>query len=345
MIIGKIILCFIVLLVVPELLGLLITKIMKEDQNLFSSMVIGYLAEFTSFEIIYLILFFGNFSFRVVQYTWTSIIFIISTISLFLNIKNFKTIIHNTIQDLKKMSKLIIIFIIMVVLQIYVPVRYMQHVDPDDSFYLGISTTAIQTNTMFKFDPYNGKALTKSPLRYALSGLTIYFAVIAKDLNIHTAILEHTIWPAIIISLEYIVYAYIGKKLFKNDKSKLTYFLIFLAMINIFGFISVYTNFSFMAYRSWQGKAMIANFIIPLTWLIFLECIEKNKKIGWWLLLTSVVISSTFMTELGVIVLPMIIGVLCILNFIREKKISNVLKSIICCLPQVILGYIYLIFK
>lgn len=344
MIILKIILCILMLVINPILVGSLITKFMKE-KNILLVFILGYFAQFASFEIIYLPMYFLGCSFKAVVYAWGITSLLLSIISIILNRNELKTLIKNTVSNIKIMPKLALVWCVLVCVQIYFPVRYMQQIDPDDAFYLAITTTTIETNSLFKVDAYTGEGAQEDILRYAMSGLTIYFATISYLTDVHPAILEHTIWPIVAIILEFSLYTLIGNKLLKEDKEKLSYFLIFLATVYIFGWISVYTNFAFFAYRSWQGKNLIANLIIPAVWLLYIMCMENDKKVIYWLSFLMLMISSVFTTEMGVFLIPVEVGILSLIYLVQDRKILNFIKSIACCIPQIMIGLIYLIFK
>lgn len=344
MLILKIILGCIILLISPGLLGLIFTKFLKEKNNLFFSFVIGYVVEFSSFELIYVPMYFAEMSFKSVLWSWTILMIALVILSVILNYKEFKNIGKDTINILKKMPKILTtVFALLVFLQIIYPVKYMQIIDPDDAFYLATVNTTIDTNSLFKYNAYDGSEYSYMPLRYSLAGLCTYFGVTSELISIHPSIFMHTIWPAIIIPLEYIIYAGIAKKIFNGNKEKIGFFMIFLATIHIFGFISVFMNFSFFAYRSWQGKSLIANLIVPLIWLISLYCIEDRNKFINWLLLFLVMLSACFVTEMGVFLAPITLAILAIIHLFENKKFIDIFKYLICCIPQLIIGLLYII--
>ena len=335
--------CILLIIVIPIALGLFAIRFKKEKNNPFLAFVIGYIIQFASFELIYVPMYFAKMSFQVVLYTWSTFILILSIISLIINRKRFKKIMKQTVEMIKNAPKMLtIIFCLFLALQIVVPMLYTQKIDPDDAFYLATINTTIETNSLFEYNAYDGSRYAGRPLRYSLSGLQIYFATLSQILNIHPAILIHTIWPSIIIPLEFVLYGLIGKRLFNNHKEKTMYFLIFLSMIYMFGAFSVYTNFSFFAYRSWQGKALIGNFVLPMIWLCYFYC-TQNDQWGDWLLLLCTMITACFVTEIGVFLAPFALGILAILDAIQNKKIKNLFKFGSCCLPQLIIGILYLI--
>ena len=344
MIILKIFLGIILLLVIPELLGLLFTKFMTEKNNLCFSLIIGYIVEISTFEILYLPIYYLNASFKMLFYTWIILMLVLSGLAIIFTYKSIIEIFQNLKNSIIEAPKVLtIVFVLLVALQVYYPVRYMQIIDPDDAFYLSTVNITIETNSLFKYNAYDGSQYTERPLRYCLSGLCAYYAVMSEILQIHPAIFTHTIWPAIIIPIEYLIYIFIAKKLFNNDKEKNLYFMILLAIIHIFGYVSIYMDFSFFAYRSWQGKALIGNFIIPLIWLNCFYCIEERNKVVNWLLLLLISISACFVTEMGVFLTPNVVAIFVIIHLIKNKKFLDIFKYMACCVPQFIVGLLYIL--
>lgn len=302
----NVILSIVILIIVPAILGMLITFFCKtnEKNNLLFSFVVGYLMEFATFELIYLPMYFFDCSFKLLQYVWTFLIIALVILSLLINRKRIKEIFSITWKKMTSLPYTFLIVLLLILLQIYVPVTYRQRVDSDDAFYLATTNTTIQTNSLFKYNGYDGVKYEKRDLRYSMSGLVIYYAVLSEIIGIHPAILEHTILPIIIIPLEFMVYALIGNKLLKKNKEKLAHFLILLSLIHVLGFISIFTNFTFFACRSWQGKSLLANFIIPVTWLIYTLCIENNKKLAYWIIFLLIMCASCFVTQMGTYLVP-----------------------------------------
>lgn len=345
MILLKLFFCGIVLFLIPEWLGLFILRKTEEKENVFLAFVVGYLFEFASFEVLYVPMYFLQCSFQTVAYSWIVVIFLLTIVSIWVNRKRGNEILQATLHGIKNMPKFILIFLIIVAIQIYFPVRYRQQIDPDDAFYLATVTTTLETNSLFKINAYDGTEYEENMLRYSMSGLAIWFASLSKLLSIHPAILQHTIWPIVAILLEMTIYGLLGNQLVKKDKEKLTYFLILLSMVYAFGFFSVYTNFSFFAYRSWQGKALIANLVVPATWLFYLKCVENDKNLVNWFVFVLTMISACFVTEMGVFLIPVEVAVLSFISLCQERKILNFIKTCACCAPQLLVGLIYLIFQ
>ena len=57
-----------------------------------------------------------------------------------------------------------------------------------------------------------------------------------------------------------------------------TFIDILLSIINIFGNYSIRTNFTFLLFRIWQGKAILANIMLPSIWLMIWNYIDNIRK-------------------------------------------------------------------
>ena len=57
---------------------------------------------------------------------------------------------------------------ILILFQLVVVVLYA-HMDEDDAFYVGTATTAVETDSLYAYNPYTGAAYNVLPSRYILS--------------------------------------------------------------------------------------------------------------------------------------------------------------------------------
>lgn len=345
MIVLKIVLCLIILFVIPELIGGLITKFMKEKNNLLWAFVIGYLIEFAILELLAVPMIFLKLKFTTLLYTWSTIIGALLTVSFLLNVKKFS--LKNVIEYLKKIKEKLNIIsflaIVLIFIQIIISVLYT-HTDADDAFFVGTATTTITQNSMYRVAAENGSNYGKLPSRYVLSPFPLFTASISSIVHIHPAIVAHTIFPPVFILLAYIIYALIAQKLFDNNEKDTSIFLIFLSIIYIFGNVTRHTNFTFLLARIWQGKAILANIILPSIWLMALNDWENNTVISLFSLFITM-IAACFVTEMGIALAPITLILFVIVFSIMYKKPSYLLRNLICMIPSIIYFGIYLMIK
>ena len=64
---------------------------------------------------------------------------------------------------------------ILILIQLIVVVLYA-HMDEDDAFYVGTATTAVETDSLYAYNPYTGAAYNVLPSRYILSPFPAFLA-------------------------------------------------------------------------------------------------------------------------------------------------------------------------
>lgn len=337
------ILSIIWLMIVPCFIGLNIIKIAKKD-NVFLAYIVGILIEFLVFEILAVPFTFLKFSFNSLKWAWTIIIILLTIISIIKNKMNFRKIINNNLDDVKKNPKILnIIFLILVLFQAYMGFTYMYE-DYDDSNFVAKATIAKDTNTLFVYNDI-GEKYDVFPTRHVFSPFPYWTATISELTYSHPAIIAHTIFPVIFIGLGYSLYYLIGIALFKNNKEKVFTFLIILCILYIFGKYSRYAIFVRLLGRSWQGKSLLANIILPFILYIFLEYIgDSEEKFGWFLFFITLW-AGDLLSSMSLF-LPLISsGILVVLFAIKDKNIKYIFKFIPCCIPNLVYGIMYFIIK
>ena len=344
MIILKIFIMFFVLLIIPEFIGMLITRFLR-DRNIIINFVVGFLANLALFQLIAIPLILCSCSFNLLYYTYLFVILCITIISIIVNIKEFKAIITNTINEIKSNSKLLMLCVIALIgLQIFISIYYT-HIDDDDTIYVGTSTTTLGTNSMYIADARTGKNYNTFPKKYALAPFSIYVSVISKCSLIHPAIIAHTVLPSVLIFLSYMVYLLIGNELFDGNKKSAILFLIILSIVNLWGNYSPKTNYSFLLFRIWQGKAILANIVIPAIWLFFLKAEKNEFKLIDCIILTIVNFAGTLTTTLGIGFPSIVLLILAIIFSIINKRKDYIAKTMLCCVPSFIIGIIYFLYN
>lgn len=217
------------------------------------------------------------------------------------------------------------------------------HLDQDDAFYVATATTAVETNTVMEIDPYMGFAYEMLPARYVLSPFPVFLAVISKLWKIHPTIIAHTIFPVVFLLMSYAVYMLIGRELFK-DRRKEQVFLLAIVVVQMFSFFSVYTSGTFLHLRLWQGKAFLANIIIPFIFLLFAEMIKEEERKLWGALFITIT-AAALVSSMGILLGPLTLGMLTLGHIVVKRTPNILLKSLLCCSTSVILGTVYLLIR
>ena len=223
----------------------------------------------------------------------------------------------------------------------------MTSFDGDDAYYVVQSLLADETDTLYRILPYTGLS-TSLDLRHSLAVFPIWIAYIARMSGVHATIVAHSVLPLVMIPVTYWIYLEIGKKILRRELHKLPMFMIFICVMQIFGNVSIYTNATFFLTRTWQGKSLLANVVLPaiiwlVLWIFDSENYEKETRVGLWSLLVVTNFVAAMSSTASVFLAAMLIGVIGLVMGIKEKDIQIPLRLMMSCIPLVIYGTMYLL--
>jgi len=333
------------LIIIPCFIGLyIITYAKRKNKNILLAYIIGILIEFLVFQILAIPFTFLRFSFHSLRITWTIFMIMIWIVSIVLNRKNLKSIAVENLKKIKEMPKILTTaFLLLLIFQGYMSFTYMYE-DYDDSNFVAKATIARDTDTLFVYNDI-GEKNDSFPIRYVFSPFPYFTATVSELVDIHPAIMAHTIFPVVFLGMGYIIFYLIGSSLFKDDKKKIMVFMIFLSLLYIFGKYTRYAIFVRLLGRAWQGKSLLANIILPFIIYLFLEFIGEEKDGFYWIVLFITLWAGDLLSSMAIF-LPLIAsGILVVLYTIKDKNIKYILKWILCCIPSLVYGIMYLIIK
>lgn len=241
-----------------------------------------------------------------------------------------------------------LIFAVIVVFQMYMAFTRASF-DGDDAYYSVQGLIAQQHDTLYRINPNTGYS---SPLdvRHAMALIPVWEAFIGDMSGIHTTIIAHSVAPLILLPLTYMVYFRIGKKLFDGKKDMIPVFMIIMALFQMFGNVSIYTNETFLLTRTWQGKSVAGNFIIPMVFWIFLSLFEKkdnwSKKqgnAGYWIMLACLNLAAGVSSSLAVLLSALLTAGLAVLFAVKERRFSVLVWAGLSCIPSAAYVLTYLV--
>ena len=326
----NIILILFFLVLVPYVFGKVLIN--TGDNQIFFPWVLGNIFQMSVFFVIAIVFIIIRLKFFVLWKFYTVMLIILFGLSVIFY--------RNKIRIKMKIGKIDIIKIIsivLIVLQLFVKLKYA-NINNDDASFVVLSTEMIETNNMYYMDDTG-----KLNERRALAPISAYYSTLSKQTGIQVTILTHSIIPLIFIVMSYVVYFNIGKKLVKEDED-VWLMMILLSLLNIFSF-SIKSASHYMLLYTWFGRSILATTIIPLIWCLSFDAMSKESKWNSWLLIFLAVLSGCLGSEMAIIVLPIILMGLSIAFGISDKKIEYIFKSIICIIPCIIIGVIYLKIK
>ncbi|MGN1313926.1 MAG: DUF6077 domain-containing protein [Lachnospiraceae bacterium] len=219
--------------------------------------------------------------------------------------------------------------------------------DGDDAYYVVQSVITDETDTLYRILPYTGLS-TSLDYRHSMAVFPIWIAYIARITGIHATIISHTILPVILISLTYWIYLEAGKQLLREKKELLPGFMILVCALQIFGNVSIYPGSTFLLMRTWQGKSMLANVVIPAIFMILLWIYNRDSSRpsagkGLWILLFMINIVAAMMSTASVFLNVLLLAVIGFVIAVRQKNPKALLKLGLTCIPCGVYGLLYVL--
>ena len=363
-IVGEVFKLIFWLLCAPMVIGLLFNFILpKEKRSVGVTFLLGFLIYLAVFEVIAIYcmttIMYSAFAYCVKYFliaSWILIVLGIGRVCYSFFIKKDRNLIVSNRAIVMKITATKVYWLIffgLLVFQLVMSV-VMASFDGDDAYYVVESLLAQQADVMNTILPYTGNS-TSLDIRHALAVITMWIGFIAKVSGVHATIVSHSVIPLLIIPLVYLVYAQIGKVLFKDKKEMVPVFLIIVSFLMIFGNVSHYTPATFFLMRTWQGKAMVGNLVFPMIFWIFLEMYENvkacNKEISvdkagrssvyLWIMLALVNMLSGMCSAMGVIFGSGIIALLSLLLLIFSRNWKVIIGAFFCMIPNLIYLALY----
>ena len=342
--------------IIPLCVGLIPVKLMeKHYRSLGVAYISGFITTLAVFQIIVVpIVILHDRGMRLVVPLFTAVTVLVAAVGVFIAIrdrkKNGSLIGKEGLPQFSKFRKeegaYWIVAILLIAFQMFMAFT-LTSFDGDDAYYVVQSVLADETDTLYRILPYTGLS-TSLDLRHSLAVFPIWIAYIARMSGIHATIVAHSVLPLVLIPLTYGIYYEIGKKILRREKHKLPIFMIFVSLLQIFGNVSIYTGSTFFLTRTWQGKSLLANVVLPaiiwlVLWIFDSENYEKEHRVGLWVVLITTNFVAAMSSTASVFLAAVLIGVTGLVMGIKEKDIQIPLRLMISCIPLVIYGVLFLL--
>lgn len=214
----------------------------------------------------------------------------------------------------------------------------------DDAFYVAISTITVDAETMYSKLPYTG-GTTGLDARHGLAPFPIWISVLSVLSGVPAVTLAHIAIPIVLIMMAYAIYYVIGCHLLEKRRKYLPYFMILTEIMILFGGYSVYSAENFLLVRTSQGKAVLANIIIPFLLLLFMILLEriqrKERTLKVWLLIALSMVTACLCSTLGALLVCILLGIVGLCILVCYRKWSVLLGMVVCCMVPVGVAVLY----
>lgn len=216
----------------------------------------------------------------------------------------------------------------------------------DDAFYVAVSSITAESGTMYQVLPYTGGA-TGLDARHGLAPFPVWVAMLSRVSGMHSATVAQIVLPVVLIGMAYAVFFMLGRHLFSDNCRRLPLFMLFMELLVIFGGQSLYTTENFLLVRTAQGKAVLADIVIPFIFLLLLilfEKIQQGERAGlkFWLLLALAMAAGCLCSTQGALLTCMLLGAGIVCASVCYRRWKLLLPMLACCIVPVIMAFLYL---
>lgn len=334
--------------VLPAIVGYGTSKCLKQSSNIWKDIVYGNIVIWAMFQIV-------CFCCIIFNATLTCLVSIMVSVVLLMSIavcimcremfgvycKRIEAFIFDK-NVLKWVS--VVIVIAWVIWEIV-----MQHTDADDYEFVAYATAARQSNRLLRTDPNTGGVLSVLQMKRVVAPFPMLIAAYSVIINVHPAVMSHSVMPAILVALAYMVYYNLGLKIFQVDeenkhKKDMCYiFLLFITIMLAFGGYSTRTMGSMLILRSWQGKAVLASIMLPCVFEILMNIMRRGITRELWFSLAITIMAGTLTSAMAEILLPSLVGCFAIVYTIKKKSVVDGGKLLLACFPCFFFIVVYLL--
>lgn len=233
-----------------------------------------------------------------------------------------------------------------------------QHYDGDDAYYVAQSVVADEMDTMYQRDVYNGFPLGHIDTRHALAAFPMLIAWLGEVCEVHPTIMAHTILAPILILLTYAAYFLMAQILFGkhqvqektgiSSEISIPTFMGLLSVWFMFGAGSLFTTETFLFTRTWQGKSLFGNLLVPLLIFLLLQLYDAGEgRLLLYLQLAILSVVGVLFTTAVVYFVPLVVGVFSVFLWVMQKR-EGFVRAVFCCLailPGLFFGLVYYLMK
>lgn len=210
----------------------------------------------------------------------------------------------------------------------------------DDATYVALANDAITHNQLYRIDPMTGHP-APFDIQRALQGSLLLFAYIAKITGLHVAAVFHTYLAVVLLLVAYSVYGLLGVSLMDSRENQWI-FLLFVALLYMFGFYSDYSMTFRLLGPIWQGKAILEVILTPFLFVILPNLLERPFHIRHAIYLAMLGTAAISMTMGGAIVMVAMTFLLVPLFLIRTRAYKTLWYIPFACAMPGICVMLYL---
>lgn len=270
-------------LIIEYIFGTILTKLLlKKTVHPLENLLMGFIFEQALFQIVALGFTFTTGVLHQLSIVWSVIVGIMTIAGIVWNREIIVKQMKNVFSVIKE-NKVIFACTAIVVLAFCYYVSINGEMNEDARYYIGLMNTTVDTDSLFRYNVYNGYEVDSLYLRRALVTFEVHAATISQLTQIHPLIIARIFRACQNVILTSAAVCLCSQELFwkresrKMEKSLMTV-VCFWIMQLIFA-DTIYTPATFVLYRAYEAKAFTANLLVLVGLFLCVKSFrEKNIK-------------------------------------------------------------------
>ena len=345
--IRTLIVVFIMMFLLPGIVGYGLRDLTfyREKGNIFSDIVMGTCALWAVYIVLCI-----PMTLMGAKLTTLNIVFAIIGLSLCLVsiARNKLSIIAGWINDFKSSwfsSSMMTVLIVLILFLIVISQVFLQSPNDDDYEFVTMSVSAVQTNSLMKYDPVTAMEVSSVLVKRMIAPFPMLIATYSSFAGLHPAIFAHSVFPVCIIPICFMAFVLLAQTLFKGRDSRksIEIFLFFLLLIMIFGGYATRGLGAMLLLRSWQGKAMVLSLVLPLTWKYMLEIMDGGLNRQMKTTMAITLLGGALSTAMVDIVMPVFVFGYAVAYAISKKSVKKGVELMLTAWPSLVFFVIYIV--
>lgn len=210
----------------------------------------------------------------------------------------------------------------------------------DAAYYVANVSTSIQTDSMNIYDPYTGEWQDHFEMRYFFATYPMNDSVMCQIFKIHPLMQTKIVMASVAVILTNMLYYMIGVELFGEKKKSIFWMMVFAAVMN-FNFITIYTSSNFLVTRTYEGKSLLGNVVLPGVLYLYIRLLKNHKSRKDWILLFLTCFGSTVLSSSSNMLVPASVSLLFLPLAFIKKDWKVIPKFVVCIFPCLIMLVVY----
>lgn len=319
-------------------MGSLLMRFLKMKADAVQALIFGYLLYFALFELLAVPMTLLLAPLSLLRNVWGCFLAVVVLAAIWLEGKSWFSRLRTIPAVLKSHSFWLLVLIAAIGIQCLYAVTDTLN-SYDATYYVGTVSTSVYTNTLGRFNPYNGLPNKTFSARYIFASYPMHNAFWCQLLGIPALIQTKLVMVVLNVSCANLIFYQIGRRLFGGEKKQADLMVLLAGILQLFS-CTIYTSGAFLFTRAYEGKALLANVSIPLVLFVAIWFWQEQKGNAQWVILFLTSLSAVAFSG-SAIIFPAALGAGILPVIVMKKAYRKLGPFLVCMTPPLLYAAVY----